>query len=455
MTAANDPIDLRVEASGADVAAAQYAALSKSVGTADAAHQAFNASAKASNDNNAKLKQSGAAAAQAMNALSVGVSKVAPELAGLQSAIGVVNGSMQGMLTLIGGGPGVLLGGLVAATALLSKAWSDQKRTIEELDAAIDASVEKMKKHAETSVDYAVRIDQERVLLAAQLRAENAASIDTYEGRQAASAANAAALAEMEAAVSSGATRRKRGGGKSRGGFNDTINTLAGSGGGIDDVGLQNAFAPDDETEKLMALDSARQSSLDAFISGKAAESAVMRDSIAEKEAMFAREAELEKMRIGIIGATAGAMTGELAKVAKGQKASAGAMIESIGDFMVADGTRAMLQGAVMSANPLTPGIGGPLIAAGAIELAAGLGLGAVGARNGGSSTQQSASGGGGAPQQARATSPYASTSGALSSGGNTVIVNMPTVVSPGPEDGRRVQQAAEQAQRVYGRNAA
>jgi hypothetical protein len=118
----NDPVVIDIRETGSSEAAMNFAALSKSSGDVDANLKKLDLSMKAANQNTADLKKHGAAAAQAMTSLSMGVSQLAPELAGATQTISVANGAFQGMLTLVGGGPGILLGGLVSASALLARA---------------------------------------------------------------------------------------------------------------------------------------------------------------------------------------------------------------------------------------------------------------------------------------------------------------------------------------------
>jgi len=92
-----------------------------------------------------------------------------------------------------------------------------------------------------------------------------------------------------------------------------------------------------------------------------------------------------------------------LQDVVKGKKLEAGAIIESIGDSLFADGTANVLKAAALA---WIPGYGwaaaGPLAAAGAAEIATGLAMGAAGARMTGGS--QAGGKGGGAATPAAGT---------------------------------------------------
>ena len=68
--------------------------------------------------------------------------------------------------------------------------------------------------------------------------------------------------------------------------------------------------------------------------------------------------------------------------------------LSSIGQMLIQMGTSYILQGIAASANPLTPGMGGPLIAAGAAMAAFGGVLSAIGGSGGGASTASAGGGG-------------------------------------------------------------
>jgi hypothetical protein len=120
------------------------------------------------------------------------------------------------------------------------------------------------------------------------------------------------------------------------------------------------------------------------------------------------------------------------------------AMVQSIGDILIASGTKAIAEGGIWSATPFMWGSGTPMVIAGGAAIAAGIGMGAA-------SRGMSGGGGGGAstgtPQLAPA-SPVA----VDRTGGDTrptvINVTMPTVVSPSAEDGERVTRALEEARR-------
>lgn len=135
--------------------------------------------------------------------------------------------------------------------------------------------------------------------------------------------------------------------------------------------------------------------------------------------------------------------------MAKGQKAEIGAVLEGIGDQIVAMGTGYIFKGIAESIllNPQGPA----LIGVGTAAVGFGIGLGAAGARAPGGSAGSGANAHG--PQN-----PFSprdieqpSALGNQNQGPTVININMPTVVSPTAEDGRRIQEALDAKQRVYG----
>jgi hypothetical protein len=149
------------------------------------------------------------------------------------------------------------------------------------------------------------------------------------------------------------------------------------------------------------------------------------------------------------LGTTAAQLTAkQLSEAVKGHKIQGAMILESLGDAMVAEGVRVMFQGGAMllMGNYAS---GGGLIALGAAEMAAGLGMGAAG-----SALQPPTAPAGGATDSG-GSSPIRDTSASSNrsqnSGPTVIYIDMPTVVSPSPEDGLRIRQAIDAASRVYG----
>jgi hypothetical protein len=142
--------------------------------------------------------------------------------------------------------------------------------------------------------------------------------------------------------------------------------------------------------------------------------------------------------------------------LAKGHEVAIGAVLEGIGDQMVAEGTRVLFQAAAMAFFPPTAPFAGGLAAVGAGEIAAGIALGAGGARAAGGSNAQPGGGGlhgGKNPFDTNYADPFGNTAtyGEQSRGPTVININMPTVTSPTAEDGRRIQIATRKANNVYG----
>lgn len=131
--------------------------------------------------------------------------------------------------------------------------------------------------------------------------------------------------------------------------------------------------------------------------------------------------------------------------MAKGQKQEVGAILEGIGDQIVAMGTGYVFKG--IAESILLNAQGPALIGVGSAAVAFGIGLGAAGAHAPGGSTASHT------PASANPYSPrdYQSPSPLGKQGPTIVNINFPTVLSPSAIDGARIQSAWRQAQRVYG----
>lgn len=158
--------------------------------------------------------------------------------------------------------------------------------------------------------------------------------------------------------------------------------------------------------------------------------------------------------QVSVIGINA------LSALAKGQHVTGKMILASVGDMMVAEGTRTIFQGLAMSANPLTPGAGAGMIGVGTAEIAAGISIGAA--------TRGSTASSGGSTGTPVATAPngqvywngsswergnpYAPAPANANYGTQPVnvynTVQMSSVVAPNDQDGIRVQRALDEAHR-------
>ena len=141
-------------------------------------------------------------------------------------------------------------------------------------------------------------------------------------------------------------------------------------------------------------------------------------------------------------------------ELAKGHKLAIGAVLEGIGDQMVAEGTRVLFQAAAFAFIPGLQVSASGLAGVGAAEIVAGIAMGAAGARSeGGSSYSGGAAASGGGAKATNYADPFGQTAryGNAAGGPTTINVNFPTVLSPSAVDGARIQAAVRQANRVYG----
>jgi hypothetical protein len=114
-------------------------------------------------------------------------------------------------------------------------------------------------------------------------------------------------------------------------------------------------------------------------------------------------------------------------------------LLGSVGNQLVGLGTKAVFEGAMISANPLTPGLGLPLMGIGGAAIVAGIGMGAGGAAWA-SSLGGASAGGSGSPSSGAARSRGVSAGGGGGGGGGgNVTVNVSYGVSgPAAEDTAR-----------------
>ena len=162
-----------------------------------------------------------------------------------------------------------------------------------------------------------------------------------------------------------------------------------------------------------------------------------------EAAAAKARKANVQ-MLVTTGAAGAAALGQQLAAVSRGQKASAKAILATIGEAAVGTGTMGLLESALLATNPATMGFAPAHLAASLALIAGGTALGAASSAGGGG-----AKGGGGLSMSRPI--PNAGGGGDVSGGTTVINLTMPSVVSPGPDDGVRVVQALERANAIHG----
>ena len=97
-----------------------------------------------------------------------------------------------------------------------------------------------------------------------------------------------------------------------------------------------------------------------------------------------------------LVGAANEIVTGAFAGKENIVEMATANFLAGIGNQLVGIGTKALIEGAIISANPLTPGAGAPMMLLGAGAIAAGIGMGAAGAGISASIANTASAGGGG-----------------------------------------------------------
>lgn len=149
----------------------------------------------------------------------------------------------------------------------------------------------------------------------------------------------------------------------------------------------------------------------------------------------------------GVLGNATGALNEFFVGIATGQEKAfelaSASFLQSTGQQLVGLGTKAVWEGAIISANPLTPGAGLPMVGIGLGAIAAGIGMGAGGAALAASASPP-LSAGSGRGAETRGTGFGGGNTGG---GGNTVVVESINIsyaaAGPAPEQTGRVLRGA------------
>lgn len=124
-------------------------------------------------------------------------------------------------------------------------------------------------------------------------------------------------------------------------------------------------------------------------------------------------------------------------------KEAAAAFLKSEGQQLVGIGTRAIVEGGIISLNPLTPGAGAPMVAAGVAAIGIGIGMGA-----GGAALSPAATAGGGGSLSSAATDRGVNRSGGGGGSGGAAAQSVTIIygaAGPAPQDtGRQVFKALQ-----------
>jgi hypothetical protein len=437
MAAATETVGFDINVTGAQQSAARIDAVTKALAKAGAA----------SNDNARAASAAGKAwtgAGEKISKVSAVLMSVDSGMGKLVGTLGRAAGAATTFSSALGGPLGLAAGGLIGAFALWSDYTATQEKKLESLTSAtkkatfaamtFDGQLKKITGARDkadlqkrlgdgsaSSADYEAEIARLQNMNAAGTAGQSSGAINP-EYRNRIQYRNEARIAELEQSLAGAREREKLAAQVAQA---DSLGAIGdGPGGGTkkDGSGISRAGLQLDQlraagdarkeafSEQMAALEEVRRSyesrekesarlllderkrAIDDEL--QAARSAAdqrieMRRQEAE-EAMKLEEQLAEKRRltqqIAIDGArnVAGATTGALVKIAKGQKMSTAAFLESIGEQAIADGTFRILQGAAMLAT-LNPA-GAAAIAAGGAEVAFGVALGAParGSRGGG-----------------------------------------------------------------------
>lgn len=417
-------------------------------------------SQKAANDQFKTLSINAARSAQTMSALGATLTRISPELGGFGTAVGRASSAIMGMTTVIGGPAGLIAGGLVAGLGLLVESLRNTKTAEEELaesTARTTALLDKQRAAAElTAAAIAGRIEGNRRMTDARLRGlresgffDSVTSPSGAFGEEEYKKRNAAELSRINELENAS-------------GFEDAKAKKTGD-------PLFEAMQRRDATNRQLAALNKMDTGRSAFggdggrsaLEAKEAENVAFldrhrqfREDLLEEDRRYhesnaALEAEAHKRReqyqaVAIDAAQSfeRVSISGMQKIAKGQKFTVKELLSGIGDEMVAGGTKWIMEGTGrLIASYGTDPSGWGLIGLGGAEVAFGLGLGAM--------TRAGGGGGAAGGRQQRPMSPIGSGGGGGLSEPQTIIINMPTVVSPGPQDGVRVQQALDEARRA------
>jgi hypothetical protein len=435
--AATETVGFNIDVTGAQQSAARIDAVTKALAKAGAA----------SNDNARAASAAGkawqAAGGNISKVASV-LSSVDGNMGKLVGTLGKAAGAASMFSSALGGPLGLAAGGLIGAFALWSDYTATQEKKLESLTNAtkkatfaamtFDGQLKKITgardkadlqkrlgSGAGSSAEYEAEIARLQNMNAAALTGQGEGAINP-EYRNRIQYRNEQRIAELEGQLANARAREEIAAATAQADSLGAIGDMPGAGGkkegsGISRAGLQldqlraagdarkEAYSEQmaaleevrrsyEEREKESArllLDERKRAIDDELQAARSAADERIEMRRQEAEAAMRLEEQLAEKRrltqqIAIDGArnVAGATTGALVKIAKGQKMSTAAFLESIGEQAIADGTFRILQGAAMLAT-LNPA-GAAAIAAGGAEVAFGVALGAParGSRGGG-----------------------------------------------------------------------
>lgn len=412
---------------------------------ADATAKAFErvaGSQKVANDQFKQLSQHASKTAVTFAALGGSLGRVTPEFGALGSAVGRASGAIQAMTGVLGGPWGIAVGAAIAALGLLSESMRKSREETEAATKAIgdnaEAERERIRSRFEMQAKYRASQQEATDLLTAASGLDDQANLEAVN--------KLAERYEKQGMIDDNIPDKERtrqpdplfAAMQRRDATNHQLAALNKM-----DTG-RSAFGGDGGRAALEAKEADNVAFLDAHRS--------FREDLLEEdrryhEANAALEAEAAKRRERYQGVAIDAAQSlervsisGMQKIAKGQKFTVRELLSGIGDEMVAGGTKWIMEGTGrLIASYGTDPSGWGLIGLGSAEVGFGLGLGAA---------TRAGSPGGSAGGRQRPMSPMGGGGGGGPSEPQHITINMPTVVSPGPQDGVRVQQALDEARR-------
>ncbi len=418
-----ESMEFPVSAPGADKAAQDMNRLGQSMG-------------KSAKDWDNMSSKAGKASA-ALGAFGNALGPLGSQFGVLGQSISRATGIISSMTSLLGGPWAIAIGAAAIAAGVLAKKFSDAKDAADELRVSM-------------ADGWAKEVEIEKKRRADAKSARDQRARDAEAGTR-------DFMARMTGGGDGGGGKKGRSGGG--GGFTPSA-TLFGEASDIKETAdpfsaETNADQMRELSEGILADSQERNEALRAEESDhKAAMDSIDAMYHEQELARIAeREAAQKRLRDTSLGAAGdmiqiGIRTAN--EAVKGAKISGKAVMQSMGDALVARGTQAILEGTIFSATPFMWGSGGPMIAAGGVAIAAGMGLGAGSRAVGGG-----ASPGGGVSSGATTgttqlgpAQPVAMDRTGGNAGPTTIMVNVPTVLSASGEDGKRVVDAIEQAKR-------
>lgn len=407
---AEEAIKFKVSAEGAEKTAAQFKLLSGGL--------------QAANDNYKKLSETASKTATTVAAFGGALGRLDPQLGAFGAAVGRASGSVQAMTAVLGGPWGLAIGAAVTALGLFAEHMRDAKDETDEFTRAIEenqAAIERAQALRGTKGRYAATM-----LQASDILADASGLTDDAQRKN------------LEAIV------KKY---EETGGIGDNIaDKKPGKDPNDPFLSMQRRDAVDAQLKKLRGMEGGgdKSAGMDAVARRKAENEAFLeadKDRFAETLEL-AREndrelAEIDDQRrkrydelraagFSTFSAVASHGLNSFQMLAKGQKQSVREIVSGIGDTIAAQGQGHLLLGLANAFIPGMQGTSAGLIGIGTAEIVAGAAMGAA-TRGGGRG-----GGGGGGGGRSRSESPISASASAGSGGGpTTVIVNMPTVVSP------------------------